>query len=93
MFHSFFDVLYDFKFGTIGWGMTHKINTLEDITFEDLVDTFGKPDTIKRVNSEVEWNITFTHDGISKFCRIYNIKDNSDIKDVTSWIIGGSLEG
>jgi hypothetical protein len=65
----------------------------EDVTFEDLVGTFGEPDTIKRVNSEVEWNITFSHDGISKFCRIYNIKHISDVRDVHSWIIGGSLEG
>ena len=92
VFHSFFDVLYDFRCGTRTWGMTHKINTIDDVTYENLVDTFGNPDTIQRVNSEVEWNITFEHDGISKFCRIYNTKEKSNIKDVTSWIIGGSLE-
>ena len=92
IFHSFFDVLYDFRCGVRTWGMTHKINTIDDINFEDLVNTFGEPDTVQRINSEVEWNIEFTHDGISKFCRIYNTKDKSNINDVTSWIIAGSLE-
>jgi hypothetical protein len=93
MFHSFFDVLYNFKCGTRNWGMTHKINTLENVTFDALVDTFGNPDTINRANSEVEWNITFTHDGVSKFCRINNVKHMLGLKGVTNWVIIGSLEG
>ena len=92
MFHSFFDELYYFKSGTRSWGMTHKINTLEDVTFDALVDTFGKPNVINRVNLEAEWNITFEHEDVNKFCRIYNTKDGAYLKDVTSWVIGGSLE-
>ena len=86
------DELYYIKSGTRSWGMTHKINTLEDVTYDALVDTFGKPNVINRVNLEAEWNITFEHEGVNKFCRIYNNNEGAYLKDVTSWIIGGSLE-
>jgi hypothetical protein len=75
MFHSFFDVLYDFRCGVRTWGMTHKINTIDDINFEDveLDDTY-----FKYANVSYEWDYNY-NDANEKEWFLIKYEDNDEV--------------